>query len=611
MRRANLLQMDLSAADSPTQSKLKTLYALKRLRQRREVDTVGLNYRVQAAIIPNDPFYNRGQSWHYEMINLPAAWDISLGDGVIVAVIDSGIRTNHPDLQTQLLPGYDFFDDDNDPLDPGESTDGSLSSFHGTHVAGTVAAASNNGSGVAGVAWNARIMPLRVLGPGGGTSYDVLQAVRYAARLANDSGTLPAQRADVINLSLAGGGFNGFDQALYSEVTDMGLIVVAAAGNDSSSEFAYPASYQDVISVSAVNIDQNRAPYSNFGSAIDVAAPGGDSSTGDSNLDGAVDLILSTGADDTVTPTQEAYTLLQGTSMATPHVAGTIALMKSIYPALKTADLEDLLSQGLLTDDLGAPGRDNIFGWGLINALKAVQVAQDLAGGGVTLEPALCTSASELNFGNFAEALPLTITNCGTGVLVVENIVASEPWVTVTPNSVDTNGVGSYTVRADRSQLPVGRNFAAIAIQTNVRSTTVQVVVEQPEPGTVNTGDAGLHYVLLLDAANPDEVLQEREVSAIDGTYSYAFFDVPAGRYLIVAGSDADNDLIICDPGEACGAWPVLDSEQPEIEVDQDIGDLDFSTSFNAGVISTQDLGSADTRPIRERSGYRGPDGQR
>lgn len=607
LRRANLLQMDMDAGDNLAQRKLKTLLALKRLQRHAEVETAGLNYRVQAAITPNDPFYSSAQSWHYGMINLPAAWDVSLGNGVIVAVIDSGIRPNHPDLQGQLVQGINFLNLD-DPFerfnveDPGDG-DGSLSSFHGTHVAGTVAAASNNGSGVAGAAWNAKIMPLRVLGPNGGTSYDVLQAVRYAAGLPNDSGILPSQPADVINLSLAGGGFNGFDQALYNQVTESGIVVVAAAGNDSSSTPAYPASYQGVISVSAVTIGEFKAPYSNFGASIDIAAPGGDSTAG----------VVSTGADDTVSPIRETYTSLIGTSMATPHVSGTIALMKSIYPALTTADFGDLLSQGLLTDDLGSPGRDNIFGWGLVNALKAVEVAQDLAGGGgVTLEPALCTSASELNFGNFAETLPLTITNCGTGVLVVEAIVPSEPWVTITPNTVDSNGVGSYTVRVDRSQLPDdSRNFSAIAIQTNVRSTVIQVIVQQPAPGTVNTGDAGLHYVLLLDAANPSEVLQEREVSVIDGIYSYTFFDVPAGRYQIVAGSDADNDLIICDPGEACGAWPVLDSEQPEIEVDRDIGDLDFSTSFNAGIISTQEAGSAETLPVRSRSGYRGPDGQR
>jgi serine protease len=614
LRRANLLQIDLDPVERLAQRKLKTMLAVKRLLRLEEVESAGLNYRVRATIIPNDPFYNRGQSWHYGMISLPAAWDRALGDEVIVAVIDSGIRSNHPDLIGQLLGGYDFFENDNNPLDTGDSASGPPSSFHGTHVAGTVAAASNNGSGVAGVAWNAKIMPLRVLGPGGGTSYDVNQAVRYAAGLSNDSGTVPAQRADIINLSLAGGGFNAFDQALYTDVTNLGVIVVAAAGNDASSQFAYPASYEGVISVSAVNINRARAPYSNFGSAIDVAAPGGDSTTGDSNLDGAIDVVLSTGADDTVSPIQETYTLLEGTSMASPHVAGTIALMKSVYPALTPEDVDELLSRGLLTDDLGSAGRDNNFGWGLINALKAVQVAEDLAdGGGITLEPSVCTSASELNFGNFADALPLSITNCGTGTLIVEGVTTADTWVAVTPNTVDANGVGGYTVRVDRSELPVGRSFSSLDIRTNDKDVSVQIVVEQPEPGTLGTGDAGVHYILLMDALS-GEIFHELELSSVDGFYAFEFTEVPAGSYQIIGGSDADNDLFICDPGEACGAWPALDSDQPEILVDQDIDNLNFTTSFNDGVISNQQVGGSSQRTSAvqaRRSAYRGPGGER
>ncbi len=617
LRRANLLEMETYQVERLANRKLRTMLAAKRLMHREEVESAGLNYRVQPAIIPNDPLYNQGQAWHYGMISLPAAWDRARGNGVIVAVIDSGIRSNHPDFAGQLLPGWDFFEDDANPLDTGDSTGSGPSSFHGSHVAGTVAAASNNGIGVAGVAWNAQLMPLRVLGPGGGTSYDVNQAVRYAAGLSNDSGTVPGQRADIINLSLAGGGFNAFDQSLYTQVTAQGVIVVAAAGNDNSSQFAYPASYEGVISVSAVNINRLRAPYSNFGSAIDVAAPGGDSNTGDSNLDGVLDVVLSIGADDSGPGIQEAYTLLQGTSMASPHVAGVLALMKSVYPELTPADVDELLSRGLLTDDLGPAGRDNTYGWGLVNALKAVQVAENLAaGGGITLEPSVCTSAAELNFGNFADALPLSVTNCGTGTLVVDSVVAADPWVTVTPNVVDANGVGGYTVRIDRDQLPVGRSFSSLSITTNdpdAPVNVVQVIVEQPEPGTLGTGDAGVHYVLLIDAFTGD-VLQEREVSAVDGFYDFTFAGVPTGQYQIIAGSDADNDLFICDPGEACGAWPVLDSEQPEIFVDQDIENLNFTTSFNAGVVSNQGVGATSERPAalqRRRSAYRGPNGER
>jgi serine protease len=379
--------------------------------------------------------------------------------------------------------------------------------------------------------------------------------------------------------------------------------VVAAAGNDASSTFAYPASYDGVISVSAVNINRNRAYYSNFGSAIDVAAPGGDDTTGR--------LILSTSADDTVSPIREAYVLLQGTSMATPHVSGVLALMKSVYPALTPADVEELLSQGLLTDDLGATGRDNIFGWGLINASKAVQIAEDLAdGGGITLEPVVCTGASELNFGSFANQLPLSITNCGTGTLIVEDIQVADPWLSVTPVSADANGVGNYSVSVDRSQLVEGQNFSSITILTNDRSVIVQVIVEQADPGTQDNADAGVHYVLLIDADTGD-VVQEQQVFAELGAYAYAFTDIPAGRYQILAGSDADNDLFICDPGEACGGWPVLDSQQPEISVTGDLDNLNFSTSFNAGIVSNQAAGSTGNPALTRRSAYRGANGSR
>jgi serine protease len=175
--------------------------------------------------------------------------------------------------------------------DPGDLAFGQRSSFHGTHVAGTIGAATNNGGGVAGVAWGVTLVPLRVLGLGGGTSYDVLQAVRYAAGLANDSGT--SHPVDVINLSLGGGGFSSTEQSVYTQARNAGVIVVAAAGNDDSSQLFYPASYAGVVSVSAVDLRLLKAPYSSFGAAVDVAAPGGDTSI-DRNGDGYGDGVLST-----------------------------------------------------------------------------------------------------------------------------------------------------------------------------------------------------------------------------------------------------------------------------------------------------------------------------
>ncbi len=614
LRRANLLEMPADAGEALLQWKLRTLRKMKRLRLQQEVADAGLNYYVQATATPNDTFYNQ-QSWHYELINLPLAWDQNIiGDGVIVAVLDTGIRRNHPDLQGQLVNGWDFFADDSNPEDPGDGQNGAPSSFHGTHVAGTVAAASDNGRGVAGVAWNARIMPIRVLGPGGGTSFDVLQGMRFAAGLENDSGTLPARRADVINLSLAGGGFSSFDQAVYNEVAALGIIIVAAAGNDATSQFAYPASYDSVVSVSAVNINRARASYSNFGSRIDVAAPGGDGFTNDVNGDGVVDLVLSTAADDSSGVIRDTYALLQGTSMASPHVAGVAALMKAIHPALTHQEFETLLSLGLITDDLGSQGRDNTFGWGLINANKAVLVAQSLADGSdIADRPTIATSASALNFGTFATSLPLTISNAGTGELVVESIVieGDPPWLSVEPVQVDPiTRVGSYTVNVDRDQLEIGSFSATISVasnDSNDRVPSVDVIVQQLDPSLLTGGDAGLHYILLINA-DTGEVFQQDEVTATDGIYPFTFTEVPAGSYQIIGGSDSDNDFFICDAGEACGAWPVLDSEFPIIEIIQDISGLRFSSTYNTGIISTEAAAQQAPSPVvpLRRSAYAG-----
>ncbi len=612
LRRANLLEMPARSGENTLQWKLRTLRKMKRLQREPEVADAGLNYYVQATAIPDDPFYAQ-QSWHYEMINLPLAWDQGIvGDGVTVAVLDTGIRRNHPDLQGQLVSGWDFVDDDSNPEDPGDGTNGAPSSFHGTHVAGTVAAATNNDRGVAGVAWNARIMPIRVLGPGGGTSFDVLQGLRYAAGLENDSGRLPARRADVINLSLAGGGFSSFDQAVYNQVAASGIIIVAAAGNDSTSQFAYPASYDGVVSVSAVNINRTRASYSNFGSRIDVAAPGGDGFTNDVNGDGVLDLVLSTAADDSSGVIRDTYALLQGTSMASPHVAGVAALMKAIYPALTHQQFENLLAMGLITDDLGSQGRDNTFGWGLINANKAVLVAESLAeGGDVANRPTIATSARALNFGTFATNLPLTINNAGTGELVIDTIAieGDATWLSIEPVQVDpVSGVGSYSVSVDRDQLDTGSFSARIRIDSNDsnnRVATVDVIVQQLDPSLLTGGDAGLHYILLINA-DTGEVFQQDDVVAREGIYAFNFTDVPAGSYQIIAGSDSDNDLFICDAGEACGAWPVLDSEFTIIEIIQDISGLRFSSTYNTGIISTWSASQQAPQPMSplRRSSY-------
>jgi serine protease len=283
-------------------NKMETIRAVKSLRQRADIKYAEPNYIYRSLlVVPDDEFYPL--QWHYPMINLPQAWEISTGHSdITLAVIDTGVILAHPDLQGRLVQGYDFVRDefssrdgdgiDNDPDDPGDSLAPGSSTFHGTHVAGTIGGATDNSAGVSGVTWATAIMPLRAVGYlGAGTSYDIAQAVRYAAGLSNDSGTLPANRADVINLSLGGPGFSQADQDLYAEVRKQGVIVVAAAGNNNSSAPSYPASYSGVVSVSAVDINKDKATYSNFGPHVDVAAPGGDA-TPDVNGDGFPDAVL-------------------------------------------------------------------------------------------------------------------------------------------------------------------------------------------------------------------------------------------------------------------------------------------------------------------------------
>ena len=583
--------------DPKVKNKLDTLRIINALCSHPGVAYAEPNYYRRTFETPDDTHYSL--QWHYPLISLPQAWDASLGDNVIVAVIDTGVLLNHPDLHGQLIAGYDFISDptnavdgdgiDGNPDDPGDGGVGG-SSFHGTHVAGTVAALTNNSSGVAGIAWNAKIMPLRVLGKLGGTTYDIQQAVRYAAGLVNDSGTTPAQPAHIINLSLGGGDFSQSSQDVYTAARNAGLIIIAAAGNESTSTPSYPASYEGVISVSAVDIRKNPAWYSNFGTAIDVAAPGGDTRV-DTNHDGYADGVLSTCGDDSGGSIQFVYSFYQGTSMASPHMAGIVALMKAIYSGLSPADLDTLLAAGYITEDLGNAGWDERYGWGLIDALKAVSEAQWLASGG-ELPATLVVDPASLDFGATSNTASLTLTNGGGSgtTLEVDSLTPSEDWVTVTPEAdVDANGLGTYTATVDRSGIANdGVYSATITVTYTVDSTArqMEIPVSMQVGSVTGSGNAGFHYVLLVD---PDtlETLKQYDVGYSEsiGGYEYTFTGVSPGTYHIFAGTDSNNDGFLGDAGEAFGAYITVD-QPTSVAISSDTSDLDFATGFDVNLPS-------------------------
>ncbi|MEM8493564.1 MAG: S8 family serine peptidase [Pseudomonadota bacterium] len=556
-----------------------TLISIKNMARQPGVRSAEPNYRVYPLATVNDEAFNL--QWHYPLINIPGAWDTTTGDpSIVVAVVDTGVIRGHPDLEGQLVDGYDFVSNareaaDGDGIDPNpeESVGGSdpaAINFHGSHVTGTVGAAGNNNIGVAGTAFGARVMPLRAITASGGTAFDVNQAIRYAAGLANDSGTVPSQPANVINLSLGGGGFSSVSQSLYNELRARGIVVVAAAGNESSTAPSFPAAYDNVISVSAVDTQLRITGYSNTGSTIDVAAPGGDGRV-DLNGDGYPDGVLSTGGFDG----EVAYTFLSGTSMAAPHVAGVIALMLSANPELDAADIERLLESGALTDDLGAPGRDDLYGHGVINARLAVDAALAEAGGSANLEPRLNTSTTALNFGAGASRLEFLLSNSGGGEINNVTAEVDQPWLSVTYLSGLASGLGRYEVIVDRTDLEPGIYEALISVSSDANDLTIRTLLSVAD---ASESELGQVYLLLIDPATDQVVAQTLATFEEDG-YRFVLPPIPVGQYQIFAGTDLDNDLLICDAGEACGSFLTID--QPlTVDISADRDDIEFPIEY-------------------------------
>jgi len=283
-------------------------------------------------IPPNDPLLS--SQWAIAKIQVEKAWAVTTGSPkIIVAILDTGIDLTHPDLKHKILPGIDIVDADSDPSDE---------EGHGTFVAGIVAAETNNAIGIAGVSWGSRLMPVKVLSAFGGTSADISAGIVYAAD----------HRARVLNLSLGGHSNSQTMSDAVEYAHAKGAVIVAAVGNDDSSNLTYPAAYEKVIGVSATNSEDRIWSPSNQGDHITLSAPGAD--------------IVSTGLDNT-------YNNESGTSLAAPHVSGVAALIFSKRPDLSNAQVEQILYQ--TADDLGKKGLDRTFGYGRVNAARALMAA--------------------------------------------------------------------------------------------------------------------------------------------------------------------------------------------------------------------------------------------
>ena len=361
------------------------------------VETVEEDILMQAVLEPGDLVGSTRDSiydaqWQYHDpsggMNLPEAWNLSTGsESIVVAVLDTGILTNHPDLSGRLLPGADMVSDptmgndgngrDMDPSDPGDWIElgdfcyqglSQNSTWHGSHVAGSVAANSGNGMGVAGVNWKAKILPVRVLGKCGGFMSDIADGIRWAAGGSVSGVNDNPFPAKVINLSL--GGFGSCTSTIQNAIdfaNSRGSVVVVAAGNngvDMGVTPFVPATCRGVISVGASNKFGSQTSYSNYGPHVDVTAPGGDSWSS----------IMSLGDSGSKSPVSPSYVGMSGTSMAAPHVAGVASLILSMNPGLYPAQVEDALKQ--TTRDIFCSSGE--CGTGLVDAFAALDYGKDL-----------------------------------------------------------------------------------------------------------------------------------------------------------------------------------------------------------------------------------------
>ncbi len=408
------------------------------------------DFIAQANATANDPYY--GNQWHLAKIQAPSAWDVTTGTAsTVIAVIDTGANYSHPDLQGKLLAGYDFVNSDSDPSDD---------NGHGTGVAGAAAAASNNSTGVASVAWACPVMPLKALDASGSGSYsNIAKAINYAA----DNG------ARVINMSLGATSSSLTLQNAVDYAWSKGVVLVAAAGNNGNNTPVYPAACKNVVAVSATNSNDTITSWSSYGSYVDVSAPG--------------ENIFTTWGGD--------YAYVSGTSFSSPVTAATTALMISIQPKLTNLQTVDLLQKN--ADDRGALGYDVYYGYGRVNASRAVYAALNAISSDTTAPSvAISSPANGATVSGTVGISASATDNVGVTkmeILIDGTIVAQGTAATISYswNTLNyANGSHTIVARAYDAANNVGSASISVSVQnsTIADTTAPSVAITSPADGS-------------------------------------------------------------------------------------------------------------------------------
>lgn len=502
------------AGAAPQDIQATTISTARTIAARDDVEYAQPNYILQIARAPNDTLYSL--QWHYfdngggagespGGAGLPGTWDVNLGDpGIVIAVIDTGILPDHPDIapSTNLVSGFDMISNsftandgdgrDADPTDTGDATTAgecfpgsqpSSSSWHGTHVAGTTGVgATDNSIGIAGINWNVSVQAVRVLGKCGGTIADINDAIRWAAGLPVPGVPDNPTPARVINMSLGGFGSCASSPATQSAINDAvaeGTTVVVAAGNSAADAANFnPASCDQVITVAASDARGHLVTrYSNFGATVEILAPGGDvqrDDNGDGNGDGVLSMV------------EGGYAFYNGTSMAAPHVAGVAALLLAREPALSPGQVSDRLQAGALPRD--ATQCPRACGAGLLSARVAT--------GGTPPAPRISLAPARIPLQvGASDTVVATLTQSGspmTGVRV-DFTSANGGIATVSPASAQTDAAGQ--ARATVQGIAAGSAAISATAAGAIASSTAEVSAATPPP---SVPDASLWGLLLL-----------------------------------------------------------------------------------------------------------------
>jgi len=439
--------------------------AMAKLQEDPDVEYVELNHSFQVDLTPNDPLYPN--LWGMSKIKADQVWDITTGSPAItIAVVDTGVDTTHPDLVANLVGGYNTIT---------ENTDTDDDHGHGTHVAGTAAGVINNGVGVAGVAGTSKIMPIKAMGASGsGYNSDIAEGVVWAA----DNG------AKVINMSLGSSTFTQSLQDAINYAYGKGCLVVVAMGNDNTSALHYPAAMSNVVAVGATDPNNARATFSNYGNHNDVVAPG--TSIYSTTFDGG-------------------YGYKQGTSMATPHVAGVAALVWSQRPNLTPGQLERVLQ--LSAVDLGTAGKDMYFGYGLVDTLAALTKEVDTSAMQLTLHGD--TPDPYRPTGTNLSTIKFSLAEQGTVTVKIYDSLGN---LVATPANAVSKAAGTQTVTWN------GKNSANVIVPSGVYT---YVVEGRDLAGNASTP---LSDTITVDVTAPavTDVVADPSPFAPDGTNSLA-----------------------------------------------------------------------------------------